>query len=549
MTASRTPVSRAIDPRVFAIFAGWLLAVLLIGPGGDYPTTDDWAYRASVAELVQHGRLYYSDWTAANLVSHFAWGALFVKLFGLSYGALRLSTLCAAALGGAALYRLLRLAGLGPNVTGLATAVWMFNPISLALSFGFMSDVPFCALLFGALLLLAEGRRDENRLKLALGWLLGIAALLSRQLGIAIPIGWAFGCLLVEERLSVRRMALLLLPAVLFVLLQFAFQHWLRSAGIAPAFYSRQTDGIRDLVLHHPARLIRLLLTMAQKTLLYLGFLAFPLLLALAPGWVRSLGARARIVGLGISALISLVLTADLLHQHMFFPIWTNTLSYFGIGPDLDGPLTPRPVLIALTAIAVIGGGLGAVMSGQGLWRLVFRRERPIRFNAAAALVFASLTIAAATSIISMRFDRYFLPILPLALILPSLAVPQADMPRRAGLLGAAAILVAALASTLAVHDFVVTKRIQSAAYDRLAARFGHDAVDGGWVLNGPWRYKYYTATDSETPDPTFHPRLSVSSGNGAPAGYRETARLKVSRWLPWGWNATPVIIAARTTP
>src|SRR5262249_12318610 len=75
------------------IALSWLTMVALTNPVGDFPLNDDWAFAASVRELLQTGRLIIHDWSATNLISQILWGALFEAVFGYSYTSLRFSTL------------------------------------------------------------------------------------------------------------------------------------------------------------------------------------------------------------------------------------------------------------------------------------------------------------------------------------------------------------------------------------------------------------------------------------------------------------------------
>jgi hypothetical protein len=63
----------------------WMLTACLVNPLGDFPAIDDGAYAESVRSLTQNGELRFSNSTAMNLLSHILWGALFVKLFGMSF--------------------------------------------------------------------------------------------------------------------------------------------------------------------------------------------------------------------------------------------------------------------------------------------------------------------------------------------------------------------------------------------------------------------------------------------------------------------------------
>ena len=68
-----------------------ILTLILVPPVGDFPLNDDWSYAGNVRELVENHQYTSTNRTLALL--HTAWGALFTLPFGISYTALRLSTL------------------------------------------------------------------------------------------------------------------------------------------------------------------------------------------------------------------------------------------------------------------------------------------------------------------------------------------------------------------------------------------------------------------------------------------------------------------------
>ena len=64
--------------------AGLLLFLALsycVNPVGDFPLNDDWAYGLNVKRWILDGHLSYTGWGSMTLLSHIAWGALFLQTF------------------------------------------------------------------------------------------------------------------------------------------------------------------------------------------------------------------------------------------------------------------------------------------------------------------------------------------------------------------------------------------------------------------------------------------------------------------------------------
>jgi hypothetical protein len=56
---------------------------------GNFPLSDDWAFRARRAKLAETGTLDSAPWTGASVVFQAAYGALLTAVFGFSFTVLR----------------------------------------------------------------------------------------------------------------------------------------------------------------------------------------------------------------------------------------------------------------------------------------------------------------------------------------------------------------------------------------------------------------------------------------------------------------------------
>src|SRR5262249_21213460 len=125
------------------IALSWLTMMALTNPVGDFPLNDDWAYAASVRQLLQTGRLIIPDWSSPNLISQTLWGAIFGAIFGPSYTSLRFSTLVLGLSALITVYRLIKELGSSSLFAIMVPMTIAANPIFFASSNTFMTDVPF----------------------------------------------------------------------------------------------------------------------------------------------------------------------------------------------------------------------------------------------------------------------------------------------------------------------------------------------------------------------------------------------------------------------
>jgi len=341
----------------------WISAVVLVNPLGEFPSVDDWAYLTSVRALVENGEIEFSGWTAANLISQVFWGALFALPFGASYTTLRISTLVAALLAAIALYRIIRDVDRPISIALFAALLLLFNPIFFALSFTFMTDVPFVAAQTGATLFLLAGLRSGSRASSALGWVLALAAQLCRQTGLAIPIAYG-GAYLVKKGWGLRRLASALLPLAIFIGVQWGYKSWLTATGKTPLMFGFQMRSALPRLEGSPFLLVEDLAEIVRYAFFYLGLFLLPISLPAVTTMIDAVPRkRAVFIALGILAVIATVAGISL-RADLIMPIWPHTWRATGIAADSAGIMAPQAFLTTITILSVAGGGFACHLSG-----------------------------------------------------------------------------------------------------------------------------------------------------------------------------------------
>jgi hypothetical protein len=133
-----------------------LLCALIVGfcamlsrPFVDMGVYDDWSYIKTATDFARTGHILYNGWATAMLGWQIIWGALFVKLFGASFTAVRLSTLPVAMVTVYLFHEILRRFGISERNAMLGTLTLGLSPPFLFFSVTFMSDIPglFCIVL------------------------------------------------------------------------------------------------------------------------------------------------------------------------------------------------------------------------------------------------------------------------------------------------------------------------------------------------------------------------------------------------------------------
>lgn len=165
-----------------------LLCALASRPSLEMGFDDDFSYIRTARGLADTGHVVYNGWATAMLGWQIYLGALFIKLFGFSFTAVRASVVVVGMATAALLQRLFVRIGLNEWNATWATLTISLSPLVLPLTVSFMTDVPgffvILVCLYGCLRAV-QAKSDEA----AIRWL--IFAALSNALGGTVrQIAW-----------------------------------------------------------------------------------------------------------------------------------------------------------------------------------------------------------------------------------------------------------------------------------------------------------------------------------------------------------------------
>ena len=543
---------------VLLIVAIWIVVALLIDPRGEFPLNDDWAYAAAVKTLLSGGGIRLPGWTTANLVAQIFWGALFCLPFGFSFTALRISTLVLGLTGVLALYGLLR-EGDADHGTALFGALLLaFNPLYLVLSYTFMSDVPFIAFSLLSFYFLVRGMRRNSGVEMVAGLLLACVALLIRQTGLAIFMGFSVAYL-AKYGLRLQKVLVAAVSLASGFAVQIFWHHFLTSRHILPALYGMQSSLVlspRSYVSWHAIKPFTGGLVILS---VYLGLFLFPLILWIGPRRLRAL-CGPRLVRL--MTLAFAVVGAYLL-RHTRLPLWPNILYDLGLGPAiLPGalirglPSTPTAGKVFWAVVTFVGflGSVvlvGATVLAIDKTRKAFQipageRELLVILLASGLIYLAPLSILTFTG---RMFDRYVLFLVPLGIVILFLLASDVG-PAKAGSLiislAVASLILYGTFSIAGTHDYLSSNRARWQALSNLETeqRVGPDDIDGGFEFNAWFLYDpNYRASPGKSW--YFVARDDFMVALAPVPGFTEMKRYHFQRWLPPGQGS--ILILRRT--
>ncbi len=387
----------ALDRRdgvaLLLIVLGYGLAVLLLSPVHSFAYLDDWTYARGVADVVQGSGFHPSEYAQATLITPTYWGVAFAGLFGFSFTTLTLATLALSLVAALAFYALLRRLGYGPGLSGVGVGLLALNPYYLVLSYSFMTEIPFVALLLLSCLCYGEGLRGGQARWLWAGAAFGALAYLTRQFGLVTPLA-ALLWLAYARRLSWSRCwAVSLLP----LLAVGGYFVWSRPFG--PTFSA--SVGREELVaLLRP-------FTWANRASHFVYLAAF------LPGLTLPLWGRVRRPRFLAGAMVAVAGAVYGLWQVKGSLVaqgtsTINDLSYTWLQPAFGDPVPIYCLGAALTLWLL----WSLVERAAPQWRALWRRQRPPAPSDFLALV--AVILFGGTYLVSAGFlDRYWLPVLP----------------------------------------------------------------------------------------------------------------------------------------
>jgi hypothetical protein len=497
------------------VFAN-VVTIAVTGLGGEYALNDDWAYAWSAKHLAETGDMRILDWAAPSLVSHIAWGALVTKVFGFSFVLLRSGTLCFSFAAQLLVFALGRRSGLDPRRALVGALFIAVSPWWSSVAFTFMSDVPWLAVMLGAMLCVA---RPGTALRpwLVAGLLLGVGALCRQFSLVTVP---AFLLLLLRDVWSeqrgvqlVRRALPRALALVVPVVVLFTSWH---------LWYTR-VHGPTEANLKSVTRIWKI--TAADRlfktfaVLHYLGFWLVPLVLAAAWWFLR---ARKREEGrttlrlwhvvASFTVAVLFVAWAPRMSHHVmpaagthgYFPYLGNLVFLIGVGPPTltdayNGREPPLHVIPHLAGVLTVLSTIGT--TGVGIWlaracALAWRDLRhQLRVPTASPVVddnrarvrllllgFAGAYLLFQIATAPVLFDRYLLPVLPIAALLALDAVPAQVARSPLLFAGLAAFWLFAMAGT---REYLAWNGARAAAVKALIeGGVDFEDIDAGFEVN-----------------------------------------------------------------
>jgi len=466
-------VARGADREWSALLfflAMWIAAWQLVGPRANVPVIDDWVYAWSVEHLLKTGRLQVLDISAFYPIAQILWGALIAQLAGFSFVALRFSTVLLSALGCWAVYLTLCEFGCRRSTSLLGALALAFDPVYFALSFSFMTEVPFvCASTLALYFYVRAIRRDEPK-AVWFGCLCAVAAFMVRPIGIVLPLALLPPLAWSRDRWRLLRRSAVPIASALVVMvsLQLGLPRMLGPLDWAAV----REDYLRWWFMIPLTSYLRW-----NVEVLFVSVFPFaPLLLAYAFGRVRALEVGAAAIVLAIASRAALgSFPMPLLNGQ------TWSLHDIAARMMLDGAVVSSAWALRVVPLVKLTGLLtvaALLVIGVRSWL------PPNRWGRAEFVIvaFAALHLVC-INVLWLYNDRYYVVLAPLVAIVAARAL---DLDSRAKWVAAAMLVVWSGVAISGTRDMLAFNQA-AATLERETEASGIPRwdIDAGYALNG----------------------------------------------------------------
>jgi hypothetical protein len=468
-----------------------LVCSLISRPFAEMGIADDGPYVLTARTLAATGHISYNGWVSAMLGWQLYLGAAFIRLFGFSFTAVRMSALLVAMALAFFLQRTLVLTGITERNATIGTLAFVLSPLYLTLSITFMTDLPG---LFAIVLCLYGCLRalQASASRAAIAWLCFAVATNAiggtcRQiawLGILVIVPPTLWLLRFKRRVLIAGLACNLL-GVLFIL---ACTHWF---SLQP-YIVPPSDHLLFKSIH-----IKTTLWSFTHFFLNFPFLLLPLVVLFSPQIRNS---RPRVTVILCSLFLAYFFVALFPHPlAVRLPLDPTFPQHFGFNThgmfdftllQGDQPILFGKTIQALLTIASLGGLIGLIASFFPL------RPRPSAQQSFASISWKQMCLllapftAAYMLIILPRpstyvlFERYALPLLCIAMLCLVRYYQERIQPQ----LPLVSLLLIAIMAVFAVaisHNTFAFFRARVALAAELRANGVPDtSVDNGWEYN-----------------------------------------------------------------
>jgi len=521
---------------------------------------DDWSYCEIARILSEEGRLDMTDWPSMSLIFQVFCGSILIKIFGMKYSILHIFSYIMGFCSVLTLYYLLIEFKIKRKVSLLCSLILLVNPIFLSLSYTFMTDIFFLALVLISIFCYIKGLKNVFNVKLNKGeksyykifiiaLTLSILSSLVRQIGILISMSAGITLLLCcfkifdcenkfkEKRSDFFKLSLLIL--LLPIILIFIFQYWMALQFGVSGSLGEKIDFIRNNWN------LGLLPYRTYAIFSYLGIFLFPLVIISISDFLK-FQTKQKENHKNFLKKNSLLVTSVLVFVVLFiiysfttpqkspffssdkisslFPYFENMISNFSTGPLTlrDTYILHYPPPFEIPSFFILIISIVGSLSGSWLFYLLLKKIISYIKNYKKSefihwynisqffILLVSGFYILQLYFYNKAFDRYIIFLIPLFSILlfsnnsgyMKEGFKNSFKAKRQYFIAQILIFLFLIISVTGLHDYISWNKGRWNAVDYLFAKgIKPEVIDGGFEFNGLFTYNSARTYEKERED------------------------------------------------
>ncbi|KPK85910.1 MAG: hypothetical protein AMS27_06225 [Bacteroides sp. SM23_62_1] len=522
----------------------WIIAIIIVNPLGEFPLNDDWAYSKNLYHLCEEGKLILSDWPAQTLIAQTLIGTLVCKLFGFSFGVLRILTLVFSAASVYLFYQIIKMITPDNKIALFVSFLFMFNPIYFSLSFTFMTEIYYFFFFLLSLFFFFRNLESDRIIYIGLGTLFSVVATLTRQTGIIIP--FSFGLIwFYKNPKSVKNILISIFPFIITIGSYYFYSYYLKITDKIPYNYGQPDSLIHSLLYPDLNQFISHL----GYILFYAGFFLLPLTICYLPA-ISFPDSKKKLI---IFIIFEVVIISGFQKVWTTIP-WGNILFNLGLGPKLlkdtywgdnINPALPDWFWYGLEILIIIEislilmklvGQINSLKLNSGK-----NNSSPVKLMKSIFLII--LTGYLIYLLLNKNFiDRYSLPVTICLLIL---FIPEKiSFPVRRFVVPISLLLIFSFFSIFSTHDYLSWNRARWKAVDYLLneKNISPYKIDGGFEVNAWYEAGPFNPHQKNGISWWFVTEDEYVLSFGPVSGYNFLKSFHYQRYLSFGKDSVRII-------
>ena len=393
---------------ILAIIAIFLLQFVFINPLGEFSLNDSWVHTEIAYHLVETGVFRMSPYAGPTFYFPILLAAGLIKIFGMSFSILRISTLFFS-LGSLLLFFLfLNKINKKYHLNFILTLLLFFNPIFYNLSFTFLTDISALFLFIASLYFYHQGFDKKQSWYLFVASLLAVLGFYTRQTNILIMLVAGLYSLSTLKKFNFLKIFLAFsLPTIIWLITYIL----LLQNNLLPQNISSHYINVPII------QLAKNIIWWIFYTSNYLGFLVLPISIAYLLKKPKEKLKNIKLWNFIFWPVIITLIIRQTWHQQ--FPYIKNITNLYGVGPMqevLQGNLQP----LLHSKILGILSLLFAVSFGTLTYILFFEKTKKYKIKSFNKFIYLNIIIYLLPILTLYSFDKYYLPVFVLFLVLLS---------------------------------------------------------------------------------------------------------------------------------